>query len=109
MADINISGSGNFSGNNYNVPNPVAGTTKVSFHSADDNVTVCFDNEPTFGTWSLSLTKGKKTDLTIQAVQNTNYTINNSGTTCPQSKSPKGGPGYTITMGGNVPKEHGRY
>lgn len=110
MADINITGTGTFSANDYTVASPVAGQTKVSFHSANAAAVVCFDNYATFNTWSLTLDQGKKTDLTLANVQNTGFTPNASGTTCPESKSPKAGTGYTITMGGNIPgKLHEKY
>jgi hypothetical protein len=106
MADINITGTGNFSANNYTVPSPVAGQTKVSFHSANATSVVCFDNYATFNMWGVTVDEGQKVDLTIQNVQNTGFSPNPSGTNCPESKSPKAGPNYNITMGGNVPKGH---
>jgi len=106
MADINITGTGNFSANDYNVPNPVAGQTQVSFHSANATSVVCFDNYATFNTWGITVDVGQKQELTIQTVENTGFTANGSPHNCTQSKSPKAGPGYTITMGGNVPKSH---
>jgi len=106
MANINITGTGTFAANNYNVPNPVANQSTVSFHSANATSVVCFDNYATFDMWGVTVPQGQQTDLTLKNVQATGFTCNPSGTNCPQSKSPKAGPGYTITMGGNVPKGH---
>jgi len=110
MADINITGTGTLSANSYNVPNPVAGQTQVSFHSANAISVVCFDNFDTFNTWGVTIGQGQKQDLTIQNVENTEFTVNLSPYTCPQTKSPKSSPNYNITMGGNIPgKRHEKY
>ncbi|HST78350.1 MAG TPA: hypothetical protein VLN58_07660 [Verrucomicrobiae bacterium] len=103
MADINITGTGTFAANDYTVPSPVAGVTKVSFHSANATSVVCFDNYDTFNTWSVTVEEGKKQDLTIAKTDNTGFTVNGATYTCPEGKSPKESPGYTITMGGNLP------
>jgi hypothetical protein len=110
MADINITGTGSFAANDYTVPSPVANQTKVSFHSANATSVVCFNNFDTFETWSLTVPEGQKQDLTLKTVENTGFSVNPSGYTCPESKSPTAGGGYTITMGGNVPgKRHEKY
>lgn len=105
MADINITGNGNFAANSYNVPNPVAGQTKVSFHSANGTCLVCFSNSGTFGVGYVTVNAGQKQDLTLVAAQPTDFTCN-TGPSCPQSKSPKAGPNYNITMGGGVGGKH---
>ena len=108
MADINITGTGNFAANSYNVPNPVAGQTQVSFHSANGTCLVCFSNSATFGMGSYTVSPGPKQDLTLAAVEPTEFTCN-SGPSCPPSKSPKAGPNYNITMGGGLGgKHHGK-
>jgi hypothetical protein len=114
MADINITGSGsNATANNYTVKNPVANSTEVSFHSADQAVQICFTNQSTFGTWGLAVPQGgSSTKITLAAAQNTNFCIQPSGTTCQSntcSQSPRGVQNYNITMGSGMGHEHGQH
>lgn len=104
MADINITGNGTFAGNDFTVP---PGDLAVTFHSADADVTLCFSNHSTFDSWSLSLDKGgQPTSLTIQTRADTNYTINISGTNCPQGASLKDDTTYTIDMSSPMGGSH---
>ena len=111
MADINITGSGsNSTANNYNVGNPVPGTTQVTFHSADHDVQVCFNNQGTFGTWGLPVPKGSPTAITLVASENTGFCIQPKGTNCTANTCGSGireVPTYNITMGSGMAHAHG--
>lgn len=110
MADINITGSGsNPTANNYTVNNPVANSTQVTFHSADEAVQVCFNNQGTFGTWGVAVPKGgSATVVTLAAVQDTGFCIQPSGTTCSANTctSSRLVTTYNITMGSGVSHGH---
>lgn len=109
MADINITGSSSnqFAGNSYNVPNPQANQTVVTFHSANAAVQVCFTNYATFNTWGLAVPQGGSgTSITVAKVENTSFCIQSSGTTCTSTTCSAGGlkdvTTYNITMGSGV-------
>lgn len=113
MADINITGSGsNPTANNYTVTSPVANSTQVTFHSADEAVQICFKNQGTFGTWGVAVPKGgSATALTLAAVENTGFCIQAAGTTCTATTCSAGirdVPTYNITMGTGVGHAHGK-
>jgi hypothetical protein len=103
MADINVNGTSKLTSNSFNVP---VKDCVVTFHSASAPVQICFGNSSTFGTAGIGLAGGgPPIPLTIAVRENTTFTVNASGTSCPESEPIPEQP-YTISMD-STPPPHG--
>jgi hypothetical protein len=95
-ANINVTGTGTFSANNFTVP---VGQTTVSFHSANAAVTICFQNSSTFGTGSIQVAQGgQPQDHNISLRVGTGFSVQVANYTNCASQGLKDDFPYTIDM-----------
>jgi hypothetical protein len=107
MADINITGQGTFSANDWTVSHPTVNNSTVSFHAASQSCKVCFTNSATFGMSGFTVNTGAAQSLPLKAVQDTGFSVVGQNDNCSAGK--RIDTDYTITMGGGMgDKKHDR-